>query len=51
MDIEQEIKAILFNIGKEVKIHKIDNDNSLIEIDYDKYTVEILRVLFRYLKE
>jgi hypothetical protein len=51
MDLEEEINKILFNIGQDIKIHKIDNDNSLIEIDYQKYTVEILRVFFNYLNE
>jgi len=51
MDIEEELKKILFKIGQEIKIHKIDSDNSVIEIDYDRYTVEILRLLFKYLNE
>jgi hypothetical protein len=51
MDLEKEIHDILFKIGKDVKIHKIDNNNMIIEIDYQKYTVEIMRVFMNYLKE
>lgn len=51
MDLEKEIHAILFNMGKDVKIHKIDSENMILEIDYEKYTVEILRVFMNYLKE
>jgi hypothetical protein len=51
MDLEKEIHDILFNIGKDVKIHKIDDSNMIIEIDYDKYTAQILRVFMNYLKE
>jgi hypothetical protein len=51
MDLEKEINKILFSIGQDVKIHKIDNNNSVIEIDYEKYTVQILRLFMNYLKE
>ena len=51
MDLEKEIHNILFNIGKDVRIHKIDDDNMIIEIDYETYTAQILRVFMDYLKE
>jgi hypothetical protein len=51
MDIEVEIKEILFKIGQEIKIHKIDNNNSIIEVDYEKYTADLLRVFMNYLAE
>lgn len=51
MDIEIEIKNILFRIGQDIKIHKIDNDNSIIEVDYERYTADILRVFKNYLDE
>ena len=51
MDLEKEIEKILFQIGKEIKIHKIDNNNTVIEIDYQKYTVAILRLFMNYLNE
>ena len=51
MDLEKEINNILFKIGQEVKIHKIDSTNSVIEIDYQKYTAELLRLFLNYLNE
>ena len=51
MDLEKEINAILFKIGQDVKIHKIDRDNTIIEIDYEKYTIELLRMFMNYLSE
>lgn len=49
--LEEQLKAILFNIGKEIKIHKIDSENTIIEIDYDKYTIEILELFKKFLTE
>jgi hypothetical protein len=40
MDLDKEINNILFNIGKEIKIHTIGKD-MIIEIDYDKYAAEL----------
>jgi hypothetical protein len=51
MDLEEEINKVLFTIGKEIKIHTIDGKNSVIEIDYQKYTTELLRVFLKYLDE
>lgn len=51
MDLEKEIHAILFSLSKEIRIHKIDNDNMILEIDYETYTSQILRVFMNYLKE
>lgn len=51
MDLEKEIKEILFRIGQEIKIHKIDNDNSIIEVDYDKYTADLMRMFKIWLSE
>lgn len=39
--MQDKIKNILFEIGKDIKIHKIDNDNMVLEIDYDKYVILI----------
>jgi len=36
-DLKDFIKGVLFEIGKDIKIHKIDKDNIILEIDYDKY--------------
>lgn len=43
MELRTKIEEILFNIGKEIKIHTIGKD-MIIEIDYDKYTAELLRL-------
>jgi len=45
MSLENQIRNILFDIGKDIKIHKIDNNNSVIEIDYEKYVKLILGVI------
>lgn len=48
MNLEDEIKAILFDIGKEIKVHKLIDGNLIIEIDYDKYTVELMKLIGKY---
>ena len=45
MNLEKEIKAILFSIGQEIILHKIDSENIIIEIDYDKYTADIMDII------
>jgi hypothetical protein len=45
MSLEEEIKSVLFQIGKDIKIHKIDSQNLIIEIDYDKYVNAIIDVI------
>jgi hypothetical protein len=45
MNIEDKIKNILFEIGKEIKIHKLIDGNFIIEIDYDKYAKEIVDLI------
>lgn len=51
MDLELELKNILFNIGKEVKIHKLIDGNLILDIDYDKYTFEIMELFDRFLND
>jgi hypothetical protein len=51
MDLEKEINDILFRLGQDIKIHKLINDNTIIEINYEKYTVELLRMFMKYLSE
>lgn len=45
MDIEDQIRSILFEIGKDVKIHKLIDGNLIIDIDYEKYVSQILSVI------
>lgn len=49
MNLESQINQILFKIGQDITIHKIDPINSIIEIDYDKYTLEIMQLFYDYL--
>ena len=49
MSLENEIKDILFEIGKEIKVHRLIDGNLIIEIDYDKYTVAIMELIAKYL--
>ncbi len=32
-------------MSKEFKIHRIDSDNMILEIDYDKYVSQIMQIL------
>jgi len=51
MDIEQEIHKILFELGQDIKIHKIDEDNSVLEIDYNKYTIDLMKLFVKYMTD
>jgi hypothetical protein len=51
MDLEKEINTILFELVKEIKLHRIDNENTVIDLDYQKHTNKILRVFMNYLAE
>lgn len=45
MNLDDEIRSILFEIGKDVKIHKLIDGNLIIDIDYDKYVSQILDII------
>jgi len=49
VDLEKEINSVLFEMIKEVRLHRVDSENTVIEADYQKYTIEILRLFMRYL--
>ncbi len=49
-ELEEGIKSILFKIGRELTIHELDDSNAIIEINYDKYTVEIMELFKKYLE-
>jgi len=51
MSLEDKIKNILFEIGKTIKIHQIDKNNTAIEIDYDRHTIQLLELFKQYLEE
>jgi hypothetical protein len=42
MSLEDDIRSILFEIGKDVRIHKLIDGNLIIDIDYEKYVNQIL---------
>lgn len=50
MTLENQLGEVLLKIGKEIKIHQIDDDNSIIEIDYQKYIAELMEVFKTYLE-
>jgi hypothetical protein len=49
-ELEEGIKSVLFNVAKELTIHELDDSNAIIEINYDKYTVEIMELFKKYLE-
>ena len=44
-ELREGIQEILFAIGQESKLHQIDKENFILEIDYEKYTEEILALM------
>jgi hypothetical protein len=49
--LEQGIKEILLDIGKDIKIHKMDDENYIIDMDYDIYTIKIMELFKKYLSK
>lgn len=47
-NLDDEIRDVLFRIGKELILHKLDNDNFIVEIDYEKYVLELKSILGGY---
>lgn len=45
MDTESRIREILFELAQDVKIHKLDSENMILEIDYDKAVEQIMQLL------
>lgn len=45
MSLEDQIRQVLFELGQDVKIHKIDSINMILEIDYDKAVEKIMQIL------
>ena len=48
MNLEDDIRDILFEIGKDVKIHKLIDGNLIIDIDYEKYVSQIVNKVKLY---
>lgn len=45
MSIEDQIRSILFEIGKDIKVHKLIDGNLIIDIDYEKYVNAIIDII------
>ena len=50
-NLENGIKSILLDIGQDMKVHKLDTDNYIIDIEYDKYTIRIMELFKEYLEQ
>lgn len=45
MSLEDDIRSILFEIGKDIKIHKLIDGNLIIDIEYEKYVNDIMEAI------
>lgn len=45
MNLEDAIRDVLFKIGQELKVHKLEGDHLIVEIDYEKYVSELKQIL------
>lgn len=45
MNLEDQIRSILFKIGQELKVHKLQENSLIVEIDYEKYVKELRQIL------
>ena len=50
-NLEDGIKSILLDIGQDLKVHKLDTENYIIDIEYDKYTIRIMELFKEYLED
>lgn len=50
MNIEEELRSVLFNIGKDIKIHKLIDGNLILDIDYEKYIDQLIEIFKKYSK-
>jgi len=51
MKINEMIESVLLELGQNIKIHTIDKDNMILEIDYDKYVEDLVKVFNQYSQE
>jgi hypothetical protein len=45
VQLEDKIREILFHLGQNIIVHKIDQENSVLEIDYERYVKDISSLL------
>lgn len=43
--MRDEIRQVLFEIGRELKVHKLSGDNLIIEIDYERYVDQLEAIM------
>lgn len=36
---------------KEIKIYRVDHENTVLDSDYEKYTIQIMRLFMNYMTE
>ena len=48
MTLEKDIRSILFEIGKDVKIYKLQDGHLIVDIDYEKYLEQIIEKVKLY---
>jgi hypothetical protein len=51
MDLGKEVDDILFELVKDIKLYKVDSDNTVMDVEYQKYTAKILKIFKDYLTE
>jgi hypothetical protein len=51
MDLYDKINDILFEIGKELKVHRLPDGHLLIDIDYEKYVEEIMYAFDEFIND
>ena len=50
-DLTFRINEILFEIGKDIQVHRLIDGNLILEIDYDKYTKKIINIFEEFKNE
>lgn len=48
MNLDDEIRSILFKIGQDIKVHKLQDGHLILDIDYEKYVEEFVNLFNNY---
>lgn len=51
MTINYDVEQVLLEIANSIKIHTIDKDNMIIELDYDKYVEDLVNVFKKHYQD
>ncbi len=46
--LEDQIRQVLFELGQNITLHKITNENFIVEIDYEVYVEKLKSILGEY---